>query len=136
MATTGVVNGTDLLLYADGNAVAYSTTCTLDITIATRETTNKDTGDYSTFAAGRRSGTASVDGLVALDSTYNYSYLFGLMQSGALVWLRYSTNVSTDKYYQVQAVMSSLNLSASDGENTTYSASFNTVGAPQEVELT
>ena len=29
MATTGVINGTDLLMYSDGNPIAYSTSCSL-----------------------------------------------------------------------------------------------------------
>ena len=136
MATTGVINGTDLLMYSDGNPIAYSTSCSLGFTQNTIETTNKDTGSWETFIAGRRGGTISCDGFVALDSDYNYSYLYGLMMEQSTVWLRFSTNITGDKYYQVQALLTDLSLEAPDNDNMSFSVSFRTVGSPQEVTLT
>lgn len=136
MATTGTVNGTDILLYSDGNAIGASTGASMSWTQNTIETTNKDTGNYSTFIAGRKAGTMSVEGMYALDETYGFSYLWGLFIESSTVTLRYSTEVSGDKYYQCDAIITSLDSDAPDNDNASFSASFQATGTPQEVELT
>ena len=136
MATTGVVKGTDFLVYCGGNALAHSTSGSISFSMDTIETSSKDTSDLQTFLAGRRGATASADGLVALDSSYNFSYLFGLLENQTTVVVRMSTNVSGDKYYQASGIITSLDLSAGDNEAATYSASFQLTGVVDEVELT
>ena len=107
----------------------------MSISADTIETSSKDTNDWMTILTGRRSGTASADGLVALDSGYNFSYLFGLVDNQAAITIRMSTGVSGDKYYQASAYITSLDLSAGDNEASTYSASFQLTGPVVEKEL-
>ena len=40
-ATTGIINGTDMLVYVDSVAIAHSTSCTLNLTSATRDVSSK-----------------------------------------------------------------------------------------------
>jgi len=54
MASTGIRNGTDLLIYIGGTAVAFSTSHDLNLNMATRETTNKDTAGWKTSLSGVR----------------------------------------------------------------------------------
>jgi predicted secreted protein len=66
-----VVNGTDVLVFmspstgtAHWHAVAHATTHTFSKKMATRETSNKGTGDFVTRAAGRLDISVSVSGMV------------------------------------------------------------------------
>ena len=133
---TGKLNGTKVLLYSNGNAIAYSNSASIAFSMDTIETSTKDSNDWSEFLAGRRSSTFSVDGLVALDSSYNVSYLFGLINAQTTVTLRFSTEVTGDKYYQASAVVTSLDISAANNEAVSFSASFQGTGPVSEVTLT
>ena len=136
MGSTGVINGTDLLVYSDSNAIGYSTSCSISLSQDNPVVTSKDDGKWAARLQGNRDGTISTDGYVALDGTYNFSYLWGLLISQTEVGLRYSTETSGDTYYQVQGVISSLSSDASDNEGVTYSVEFEFNGTPQEVTLT
>ena len=136
MATTGIVKGTDFLVYLGGTAITHSTSASMSIAMDTIETSNKDTNDWATFKPGRRNGTASCDGMVALDATYNFSHLFGLVESQTGVVVRMGTGVSQDKYYQASAYITSLDLTGGDNESSTYSASFQLTGPVVEKQLT
>ena len=77
-----VINGTDVLVffssYAAGTTPAWSiaahaTSHSLSIKMATRDTSNKGTGNFVTKAAGRIEVTGSMEGLYIDSDTYNYA---------------------------------------------------------------
>ena len=81
MADT-IVNGTDVLVFisaATGSTswttFANATSHTLSIKMATRETSNKDSGDFVTRAAGRLDVTGTMEGLYVDNNKYNYEDL-------------------------------------------------------------
>jgi len=136
MATTGVVNGSDLLVYIDGNAIGYSTSCSISFTQDNPVVTSKDDDKWAKRLQGNRDVSISTDGYIALDADYNLEYLYELMEAQTGVTVRYSTNTSGDGYFQVAAVISSLNADAPDNEGATFSVEFESNGAPELIQLT
>lgn len=132
MATSGIVNGTDLRIYMGGVAIGHATTCSLDMTRETRETLTKDApgGGWATAEVGRKSATLSTDGMFSYDtSNKKFSDLFTAFDNGTLLLLRFTTDETGDTYWQGSGYITSLNLSAPVEDNTTYSATFTVNGA-------
>ena len=132
MATSGIVNGTDLRIYMGGVAIGHATTCSLDMTRETRETLTKDApgGGWATAEVGRKSATLSTDGMFSYDTTNKkFSDLFTAFDNGTLLLLRFTTDESGDTYWQGSGYITSLNLTAPVEDNTTYSATFTVNGA-------
>ena len=132
MATSGIVNGTDLRIYMSGVAIGHATTCSLDMTRETRETLTKDApgGGWATAEVGRKSATLSTDGMFSYDtSNKKFSDLFTAFDNGTLLLLRFTTDENGDTYWQGSGYITSLNLSAPVEDNTTYSATFTVNGA-------
>lgn len=132
MATSGIVNGTDLRIYMGGVAIGHATTCSLDMTRETRETLTKDApgGGWATAEVGRKSATLSTDGMFSYDtSNKKFSDLFTAFDNGTLLLLRFTTDENGDTYWQGSGYITSLNLSAPVEDNTTYSATFTVNGA-------
>ena len=129
MATTGQINGTSFLLYSAGNAIAYSRTCTVNRTVNMIDVTSKTSAGNTDILPGLRDATMDVDGLVALDSNYNFEYLDGLVTGRTRVMLKFSTNTSGDGYLHGYGYITSLSASAPYEDATTFSASFQIDGA-------
>ena len=132
MATTGILNGTALLLYVGGTAVAHCTSHTLSVSMSTRDATTKDSAGWSAALEGLRSWEASGEGLVAFDAAYGYSDLFALITSRAAVTIKLSTEETGDKYLSGSARLTSLEESAGTEESVTFSFSFEGTGALTE----
>jgi len=96
-----VINGSDLLVYIEGsgsaNAFAYATSHTLNITMATRDTSNKTSGNYTQIANGRLTVTGNASGLMVYDANYNYEKILDLIVSRSAVDMYFgNTTSSTD----------------------------------------
>lgn len=124
MATTGPFNGTNLLVYAAGTAIAYTTSCTLNTNVAMIDVTSKDSGGDTDNLPGLRDWSIDAEGFVALDSTTNAEYLDGLRTGRTKVMLKFSTNTSGDGYWHGYAYITSLSISAPMEDKVTFSASF------------
>lgn len=122
--TTGPINGSSILLYCGGTALAYSTSHTLNVNMATIDVTSKDSAGWTDILPGLRDWSVDVEGFVALDSTTNYDYLYGLFSGRTQVMLKLSTNVSSDDYWHGYAYLTSLSMAAPVEDKITFSASF------------
>ena len=136
MASTGYMNGTDVVLYVGGTAVTYATGVDIDYSMDTREVTNKDSGGHSEFRESKLNWTASSEFWFAEDASYTYSDLFTLMQTRALVTIRISTEVSGDIYYEGQALITSLPKSAPVEDNVSFNMSLQGSGKLNQITLT
>ena len=67
MATTGVFNGTSLILKIEGTALGHTTSCSMTFNVDLPEATSKDSSGYQELITGVKSGEISFDGLVAYD---------------------------------------------------------------------
>jgi len=134
-ATTGIVNGTNLRIYLNLGAglvaVAYATSCTLDMSRDLRESVTKDsTGGgqtgWRTIRPGQKSGTLSGEGLVAFDADTNTNHksmtdLFGAYSDGDSITWRFTTDNAGDDFLSGSAYITNLSLNAGAEEDSTYS---------------
>ena len=135
-----VILGTDLMLFKGGKALAVATSCKLTINANVLETSSKDSGCWASKQAAKLSWTASSDNLFTVD---DYKSLVDAMISRDTVELQFSTvanandctgvpsggwTPSTDGY-KGTAIITSIDMNASDNENATYTCNFEGVGA-------
>ena len=128
MATTGKLEGTLFLFYADGVAISESTSGSIEFSADTRDTTTKDNGAFRTIVPTVLSGTGSCDGLVALDATYGIEDMFTAWAARTSMALTFSTDVADDIFYSATAYITSISVEAPYKDNTTYSVSFELTG--------
>lgn len=137
MATTGIINGTDLFVGIDNTAggagttfvkVTHATTANINFSMETRDATTKDSDGYSEFLEGLRSVTVDVEGMTALDATFGFEELYALWTGRTLFNLEFGTAESGDTVYQVKAFMTSLAVNSGVEDSSTFSASFQCTG--------
>jgi predicted secreted protein len=133
--TSGIVNGTLIGVYVDGTLVARAVSGDLDLTMATRDTSNKDTGGWEESLEGRMSWSCSAEGMMVQNLSGNYSTLFAKLTARATVTVMLSSTVTGDKKWSGSAFITNLKLTAADQSNTTFSCSFKGTGALTEATL-
>lgn len=143
-----VVLGTDLMLFQKTEsgstyaALGAATSCKLTVNANVLETSSKDSGCWASKQAGKLSWTASSDNLFIIS---DYKNLFEAMIARESIYIQFgvigdeqrscdNTDVvwsadSSKGTYEGEAVITSLDLNASDNENATYTVSFEGVGA-------
>lgn len=145
-----VTNGGDLMLFINGKSIAFATSHSLNISVETVETSSKDTGGKWVSKAARKiSWTASSENLYCLPEDENqgstYDDLFDLMvarqpiEAVFAVESDYKTKKDevpsggwtpiTTGQYTGKVIITSLDVNAPNGDNATFSASFEGVGA-------
>lgn len=75
MATSGVLNGTDFRIWVSGEAIGYSTSCSLSMSAELRETIHKDNpgSGWRTFSIGQKQATITVDAFYNTDANSVYT---------------------------------------------------------------
>ena len=135
MAT--VVNGTNLLVYVGGTAIAGSKTCKLTLSHDGRDTSTKDDSGYKTGAEGMRSWSVSCDGMVAFDaSNYAPDDMSNLIINRTKVYLKFGGVTSGQYYWQGYAYLKSFDIDAGTEDSVTYSASFDGTGTVSQAMVT
>jgi predicted secreted protein len=136
MATTGVFNGTDLLLkLTDGSSIATSTTighstsCTLTLSNDLPEATTKDSNGFQEVIAGVKSGEISFEGLIAYDDNANPVDFADILIARTAVSWEFGTAETGDAVYSGSGFLSSVEMSAEMESPATYSGSITVNGA-------
>ena len=134
MATTGVFNGTNLLLKfaADGSAavtIGHSTSCSLSLSNDLPEATTKDSAGFQEVIAGVKSGEISFEGLVAYDDANNAIQAADLLIARTKIDWSFGTAESGDAVYSGEGFLSSVEMSAEIESPVTYSGSITVTGA-------
>ena len=138
--STSIILGTDLMLFKGGKALAFATSCKFTINANVLETSSKDSGKWVDKKAGKLSWTASSDNLYTVA---DYKSLVDAMIAREPLEIQFSTvsnpNAETGGLastwtpatdgYKGKAIITSVDANASDGENATYSVSFEGTGA-------
>jgi hypothetical protein len=123
-----VINGTDLFVFMDDVVVGHATNHTLSMTMATRNTSNKDSGIFDTKDVGRFDVTASCEGLMVYGD--NFQALMSAMRLRVPVKLEFgekdgSGELDTSKFYaHGDFIITSFEQGAPDQDNATYNVSF------------
>jgi len=91
--STGKINGTAILVDADGETIACSTNATLTITNERLETTCKDDNGAKTYEPGSQDWTLSLEGITKFDTVSNFSTVSALAVSKDIVtWVLQTSN--------------------------------------------
>ena len=129
MATTGVFNGTNLILKIEGTAVGHTTSCSMSISMDTPEATTKDSAGFSEYIGGVKGGEISFEGLVAYDDTANVIEMNDYLLARTKLTCIFGTTEAGDAIYTAEAFLSSVEMSAEMESAVTYSGSLTITGA-------
>jgi len=69
MPTTGIFNGTNLVVLVGTEVVAHSTSCSLSVSADLPDATTKSSGGWAEQIAGLRSWSLTTDGLATVEPT-------------------------------------------------------------------
>lgn len=147
-----VINGSDLMLFLDSKSIAFATNHKLSISAETVEISSKDTGGKWVSKAVRKlSWNMSTENLYSLDGAGStYDDLFTMMterkEIEAIFTLERDYAIKADnvpssgwtpstEQYKGKVVITSLELNAPNGDNATFTASFEGVGALTKVSV-
>lgn len=136
MPTVGFLNGRNLRVYVNGNAVADATSGDLSVSQSSRDVTTKDSAGWMEVLYGLKEWSISGDGLVALDATFATEELIDFILNSTTVTIRFTTNVSGDTYWTGSAIAESVDVSSPNEETPTFSFSFKGDGALTKASLT
>jgi len=131
MATTGIINGKDLLLYVDGVAITHSTSCSISASGATIPATTKDSSGWADSLAGTRSWSVSSDQMLALDATLGIEEIFAIFADTVqrTVTAKFATSDATDRFFSGSARITDISVSADNEAAGTFSVSLEGTGA-------
>jgi hypothetical protein len=129
MATTGVFNGTNLILKIEDTAVGHTTSCSLSLSNDLPEATTKDSSGFQEVIAGVMSGELSFEGLVAYDDSANAIEMADYLLSRTQLTCVFGTSVSGDDIFTAEGFLSSVEMSAEAESPVTYSGSITLTGA-------
>jgi predicted secreted protein len=129
MATTGVFNGTNLLLKIEDTVVGHTTSCTLSISHDLPEATTKDSNGWAEVISGVRSGEISFEGLVDYSDDANAIELADYIINRTQITCVFGTAESGDAIYTAEGFISSIEQSAEMESPVSYSGSITLTGA-------
>jgi len=138
MATTGVFNGTSLVVLVGSEVVAHATSCSLSFSVDLPDSTDKQSGGWTEHIGGVKSWTLTTDGLATVDpaataSYYTTSELMTAIAARTAVTVKFTTvsgttPVAGDRYWSGSAFIDSMDITADMESPVTYSVSFTGTG--------
>ena len=135
MPSTGKLKGQAIGVYSGTTLIEKAQTGTLELSGDEIDASTKDDNEWGDILTGTKSASISMDAVYAPDATYGYSQLFAAFLAGTSLTLNFSTNVTGDKYYTGNFVVTSLSMNANNNEAVTYSVSFANRGAISEATV-
>lgn len=132
MPSVGKVNGTQFGVFINNTLIAFSTSCSINISQETMNVTTANTGNWNSRTVSRRDWEVSCSALMSFDSSVTNRKFFDLysnyIATQTLFTLKFKTNVSGDKFFTGEAILTELSLDAPNEETATFSASFVAAG--------
>jgi hypothetical protein len=129
MATTGVFNGTNLILQVEGATVGHTTSCSLSMSMDTPEATTKDSAGFSEYIGGVKGGELSFEGLVVYDDASNVIEMADFLLARTQLTCVFGTTEAGDAIFTSEGFLSSVEMSAEMESAVTYSGSITLTGA-------
>jgi len=129
MATTGVFNGTNLIITVEGATVGHTTSCTLSLSNDLPEATTKDSSGFQEVIAGVMSGEISFEGLVAYDDSANAIEMADYLLARTQLTCVFGTAESGDDVFTAEGFLSSVEMSAEAESPVSYSGSITLTGS-------
>jgi len=128
MATSGVFNGTNLLVKVEGTVIGHTTSCTLSISHDIADATTKDSAGWSEGISGLRSGEISFDGLVDYSDSNSVIDLIALISSRTQVTCVFGTAATGDTIYTAEGYIASIEQTGEMEAAVTFSGSITLTG--------
>ena len=138
MPTTGPVNGTLIAIYKDISGtltkIANATSNSFDITADMIDVTSKDSAGWKEFITGEKGYTLSIEGIFEEDGSVgagalSWKDVITDLTAGTGVTIVMTSNVSGDLKLSGAAFFSNLNLSATNNDKATFTATIQGTGA-------
>jgi len=127
-----ILNGTLVKVICGGVTMALGTSAGFKATMATRETTNKDSLGWSEFQESKMSGTIDFKGFHDESGAYNFSDMFSTLTARTLVTLKFGPTTVGTKYYTAEGYATDVNMTGDVEGNTEISCNFQLTGAITE----
>ena len=128
MATTGIINGTDLLVFIGGTAITHSTSASISFSMETRDASTKDSAGYREILEGQRSYSIECEGMTALDAANGFEELFAAWVARTVLTVKFGPADVADQFYQGTGYLTSLSMDSGVEDSSTFSASFEMTG--------
>ena len=136
MPTTGIFNGTNLVVLVGSEVVAHSTSCSLSVSADLPDSTTKSSGGWADQIGGLKSWSLTTDGLATVDpsgASYIVGDIFTAWSNRTAVQVKFttvsgSTPVTGDLIWYGSAFIESLDITADMESPATYSVSFTGTG--------
>jgi predicted secreted protein len=139
MATTGVFNGTSLVVLIGSEVVAHATSCSLSFSVDLPDSTDKQSEGWTNHIGGVKSWSLTTDGLATVDPAATASYyttgeLMTAIATRTPVTVKFTTvsgttPVTGDLIWSGSAFIESMDITADMESPVTYSVSFTGTGA-------
>ena len=139
MPTTGVFNGTSLVVLIGDEVVAHATSCSLSFSVDLPDSTDKESQGWTNHIGGAKSWSLTTDGLATVDPAATASYyttgeLMTAIANRTAVTVKFTTvsgttPVTGDLYWTGSAFIESMDITADMESPVTYSVSFTGTGA-------
>lgn len=136
-----LIKGQDLLIFIGADPIGYATTCSLEMTMDTIDTSNKMSGAYKTYLVGQMGWTLSSDSMLTFATTAGQSIadLFEAMEARTPVTVKfakvgaaYAAGVPS---FTGSALITSLSVQADNGAVATMSVTMTGTGALTKAEV-
>lgn len=129
MATSGIIKSQLVKISAGGTAITCLTNATLSMSTDMRDTTCKDSNDFTDHLPATKSWTMAGDAWYSTDGANGASTLFGYWNNSTLVAIVYGSSVAGDKKYSGSGYITSLEFTSPGGTNENCAFSFEFTGA-------
>ena len=129
MATSGIFNGTNLIVKVDGTAIGHTTSCSLSLSLDMSDATTKDSAGWSEGIPAVKSGEISFDGLVDYSDGTNAIELADLLIARTEVTAVFGTATTGDSIYTASGYITSLEQTADMEASVSYSGTITITGA-------
>lgn len=141
---TGLLNGTDLLLKvgADGSpeVIAFSTSCSLEVSMDEIDQTNKDSSGFKSIIGGTRSWSVSCDNLYqneAHASKESFTSLWQYVDGRDVISVELAVHNATTNnvYYEGSGYITSLSVNGGTEDQSSFSVTITGSGALTETQV-
>ena len=129
MATSGKFNGTNILVYNNGVAVAHATSHTLNFNAEMIDATTKSSAGWKDHLPGLRDWSIDCEALVAFDASEGIEELFTDYTGRTQLTVKFSTEVTGDTRWTGSAYISTGSINAPLEDVTSFSVTFTGSGA-------
>ena len=129
-ASTSVMNSTDVVIKVGSEIVGKMTSASLSVSMATRDTSTKQSAGWMEVLEGQKSWTLSGEGLVVYNNAGKATpdEIYTLLSNRTAVAVEFGSETTDEKYYSGSGFFTEFTTDAGVEDNATFSFSFQGTG--------